>query len=138
MSDGFPGAGQEPIHVDGALMVSFGPVKAGREDLAVDLFTELSRFLGRLLGDGAVTGFRPYFFADGPTAGVIGFFLVEGHRDALDALRRQEEFVRMTLRLGAATEALRVQSLVAGSQAGRLVHLYEEVSRELGLFGAGG
>ena len=52
-------------HVDGALMISFGAVHVGREALAVDQFTELSRYLGRLLAEGAISGFRPYFFADG-------------------------------------------------------------------------
>jgi len=124
-------------HVDGAVLVSFGPVLPGREKLAVELFTELSRLLGTLLADAVITGFRPYFFADGPTDGGIGFFLVEGHRDELDELRRQEGFVRLILRMGATSANVRVHTLVAGSQAGRLVNLYEQVRRELGLFGPG-
>jgi len=119
--------------IDGALMVSFGAVHSGREALAVDLFTELSRYLGRLLADGTVSAFRPFFFADGMVGDVLGFFLIEGRRDALDELRRGEEFVRMMLRAGAATQNVRVHTVVAGSQAGRLVRLYGEVRSELGL-----
>lgn len=124
-----------PAHapIDGALMVSFGAVHAGREALAVELFTELSRYLGKLLADQEVSGFRPFFFADGMMGDVLGFFLIEGRRDALDRLRREEEFVRMMLRAGAATQNVRVHTLMAGSQAGRLVRLYGEVRSELGL-----
>lgn len=124
-----------PAHtpIDGALMVSFGAVHTGRETLAVELFTELSRYLGKLLADGEVSAFRPFFFADGMMGDVLGFFLIEGRRDALDRLRREEEFVRMMLRAGAATHNVRVHTLMAGSQAGRLVRLYGEVRSELGL-----
>lgn len=124
-----------PAHapIDGAVMISFGAVHTGREALAVELFTELSRYLGNLLADGTVTAFRPFFFADGMVSDVIGFFLLEGRRDALDELRRREDFVRLVLRAGAATANVRVHTLMAGSQAGRLVRLYGEVRSELGL-----
>ena len=49
----------ESPHVDGAVLASFGSVLPGREELAVELFTELSRFLGTLLADAVITGFRP-------------------------------------------------------------------------------
>ena len=120
-------------HVDGALLISFGAVHVGREALAVDQFTELSRYLGRVLAEGAISGFRPYFFADGRSGDVVGFLLLEGRRDRLDRLRREEDFVRHVLKAGAATANLRVQTLIAGSEAGRLVNLYREVRTDLGL-----
>jgi hypothetical protein len=127
----------EPVphrpHVDGALMLSFGPVHPGREALAVATFTEISRYLGKLLADELISSFQPFFFAEGAQNGVIGFFLIEGHRDRLDALRRDGSFTRLVLRSGAATQNMRLQTLVAGSEAGRLVNLYREVRAELGL-----
>ena len=45
--------------VDGALMLSFGAVVPGRERLAVDLFVEVGRYLGRLMDAGVVSTFRP-------------------------------------------------------------------------------
>lgn len=123
----------EHTHIDGALMVSFGAAHPGRERLAVDTFTELSRFLGERLSEGDVATFQPFFFGDGAVRGAVGFFLVEGRRDALDGLRRREDFVRLLVRAGAASADVRVDSLVAGSEAGRLVNLYREVRDELGL-----
>jgi hypothetical protein len=93
----------------------------------------VSRFLGRLLADDAITAFKPYFFADGIHGGSTGFFLIEGDRERLDGLRRRPDFQRMLLRAGAATADVRVQTLVAGTEAGRLVNLYAEVRGELGL-----
>jgi hypothetical protein len=119
--------------IDGAVMISFGAVPTGREALAVDSFVELSRSLGQLLTDGVITAFQPFFFADGQLGDVSGFFIVEGQRVKLDDLRRDEAFVRMILRASAATENLRVHTLIAGSDAGRLVNLYREVRTELGL-----
>src|SRR5207245_5976451 len=81
-------------HVDGALLISFGAVHVGREALAVDQFTELSRYLGRVLAEGAISGFRPYFFADGRSGDVVGFLLLEGRRDRLAPPRPQEGLPR--------------------------------------------
>jgi len=119
--------------VDGAVMISFGAVQTGREALAVDTFVELSRYLGQLLADGAIAGFKPFFFADGQLGDVSGFFILEGLRARLDDLRRDEVFMRQILRASAATDNVRVHTLVAGSDAGRLVNLYREVRAELGL-----
>ena len=41
--------------------------------------------------------------------------------------------MRQMLRAGAATDNVRVHTLIAGSDAGRLVNLYREVRAELGL-----
>lgn len=119
--------------VDGALMLSFGAVVPGRERLAVEVFVEVGRHLGRLMDGGVLASFRPYFFADGVLGDISGFFLLEGRRDKLDALRRDEAFVRLVLRAGGAVSNVRVSTLLAGSDAGRLVNLYREVRQELGL-----
>jgi hypothetical protein len=122
-----------PEHISGALMLSFGPVHLGRERLAVDTFTEISRFLGALLADEAITEFAPYFFADGQHGGMIGFFLVQGDRARLDEVRRDPAFQRLLLRTGAATSNVGVHTLVAGTEAGRLVNDFRDIRRELGL-----
>jgi len=119
--------------VDAAVMLSFGPVIPGREALAVDLFTEVGQVLGRLMDAGTITGFRPYFYADGLAGDVSGFFLLHGRRPRLDELRRDEGFTALVLRVGAAVGNVRAQSLVAGSGAGRMVNLYREIRQDLGL-----
>ena len=83
--------------VDGALMLSFGGVVPGREKLAVETFTEVGRHLGLLMDAGVLASFRPYFFADGMMNDISGFFLLEGRREQLDALRREEAFARLIL-----------------------------------------
>ena len=124
---------EHPPHVDAALMVAFGAVHPGREALAVETFREVSRYFGKLLAAGVITSFQPFFYADGAEGDTIGFFLVEGERARLDELRRDEDFGRLILRAGAATRTMRVHTLVAGSEAGRLVNTYREVRQELGL-----
>ncbi len=122
-----------PPHVEAALMVAFGAVHPGREALAVETFTEVSRYFGKLLANEVITSFQPFFFADGAQGDVIGFFILEGHRARLDELRREEDFNRLIVRAGAAVRTLRVHTLIAGSEAGRLVNVYREVREELGL-----
>jgi hypothetical protein len=123
----------EAPHLDGALMVSFGAVHPGREALAVESFTELSRYFGERLSDGSIRSFQPFFYTDGAVNGRIVFFLLEGRRDLLDELRRRDTFVRLLLKAGAGTNGVWVDTLTAGSEAGRLVNLYREVRGELGL-----
>ena len=125
--------GDRPPHADAALMLSFGAVHPGREALAVETFTELSRYLGRLMDAGLIYSFKPYFFADGQMGDISGFFLLEGRREQLEDVRREEPFQRIVLRSGAATRNVRTSMLVAGHEAGRLVNLYREVRNELGL-----
>ena len=120
-------------HVDGALLVSFGAVHPGRERLAVDTFTELSRFFGERLSAGDLTSFQPFFYGGGAVNGTVGFFLLEGHRERLDALRNDDGFTRLLLKAGAASANVRVDPLIAGPEAGRLANLYREVRDELGL-----
>ena len=124
---------EHPAHIEAALMVSFGVVHPGREALAVNTFTEVSKFFGKLLANDVITSFQPFFFADGSHGDTVGFFILEGHRTRLDELRRDPEFGRLMLRAGAATRNMRVHTLIAGSQAGRLVNIYREVRQELGL-----
>ena len=123
----------EHEHVSGALMLSFGEIHPGRENAAVAAFREMARYFGRLLSEGVITEFKPYFFADGPLGDVLGFFIVEGRREKLDELRRDEEFRRVHLRMGATSEHVRVNTMAAGSAAGRLANLYRDVRVELGL-----
>ena len=130
--DDVPDDHPRPTHTSGALMLSFGAVHTGREALAVEMFTEVSRYLGKLLADDVIESFKPFFFADGMQGDVIGFFMVEGQRERLDALRRRADFQRLILRTGAATANVRVHSLIAGTEAGRLVNLYRQVRSELG------
>ena len=114
-------------------MVSFGAVHPGRERLAVDTFTELSRYFGERLSNGDLTSFQPFFYGSGAVGGTVGFFLLEGHRERLDDLRNDDGFARLLLRAGAATANVRVDPLIAGPEAGRLANLYREVRDELGL-----
>lgn len=131
--DDVPETSDPPVHVSGMLMISFGAVQPGREALAIDQFTEFSRFLGHVLAHDQITAFKPAFFADGQLGDVVGFFLVEGHREQLDALRRSREFVEPVLRLGGGFQHVRVQTLVAGTEAGRLVHMFQQANADLGL-----
>lgn len=123
----------EHPHVDGALLVSIGALHVGRERLAAETLTEMSRVFGQRLSDGDISSFQPFFFADGAVAGMVGFFLLEGRREVLDALRRDEAFVRLLLRARSAHADVRVDTLLAGPDAGRMINLAREVHDELGL-----
>lgn len=133
VEEGRAGGDLDTLHETGAVMLSFGAVHPGRERLAVEAFTEVSRFLGEVLADGVIESFKPYFYDGGTVGDTAGFFLIGGRREALDELRGRDDFQRLVLRAGAATAGVRVHALIAGSAAGRMVNLYRSVRQELGL-----
>lgn len=133
VEEGRAGGDRDTAHTTGALMLSFGPVHPGRERLAVETFTEVSRYLGEVLSDGVIESFKPFFYDGGIVGDTTGFFLIQGQQEALDGLRRRPDFQRLVLRAGAATAGVRVHPLIAGSAAGRMVNLYRSVREELGL-----
>lgn len=125
---------REPIeHVDGALMVSFGAVVPGRERLASENFVEVSQYFGKLRADGRISDFRLYFFADGQFAETNGFWILQGRRRDLDAIRTDEEFIRLFARGTASNQNVRIENLWAGATAGRIANVYREARREIGL-----
>jgi len=138
VEEGRVGSDQDPSHRTGAVMLSFGAVHPGRERLAVETFTEVSRFLGEVLADGVIESFAPYFYEGGAVDGTAGFFLLAGQQQQLDGLRRRDDFRRLVLRAGAATTGVAVHQLVAGAAAGRMMNLYRSVREELGLLSAPG
>jgi len=127
-----------PEHINAALMLSFGGVQPGREALAGDVYQEVYRFLGRVLAEGRIQRFKPYFFADGQLFDMIGFFLLEAHdRAELLALRQDEEFERLLAKAAAVTQTLRMSILNSGAAAGRVLNLHQTVREELGLVEGG-
>ena len=114
-------------------MLAFGASRQGREDLAAETYVDASKYFGTLLADGRIARFHPYFFADGPLADMNGFFLLEGDRESLDALRRDEEFRLFMMKAGMVVDRLRTHSLLAGTEAGRQINLARRARREMGL-----
>ncbi|MDP8930948.1 MAG: hypothetical protein M3O70_20840 [Actinomycetota bacterium] len=82
---------------DAAIFVGFGQAARAREPQALELLDQGLRYFGDLQERGEIESFESVVLA--PHGGDLrGFVLVRGERDALNRLRRDDEFRRLTAR----------------------------------------
>ena len=81
---------------DRLLLVSWGATVRGREARALEVFNSAIGFYGRLQNEGRIESFDVALLT--PTgAGIRGFVQLRGSDEQLAALRRDDEFVRITV-----------------------------------------
>ncbi len=82
---------------DAAIFVGFGQAARAREPQALELLEEGLRYFAGLQERGEVESFEPVVLT--PHGGDLrGFILIRGEREALNRLRRDAEFRRLTAR----------------------------------------
>jgi hypothetical protein len=113
-----------------ALILGWGQVVRGREQLALQVFAETAEYWAKLQQEGKVESFRPFLLR--PHGGdLAGFWLIEGERSSLDALQSSDEFVRLIARGGAIVDNLGVISAVTDEALGSQMSTYAEVAQGL-------
>jgi hypothetical protein len=81
----------------GALVIGWGPAVRGREHKALQVFNEAIQYYTRLQQQGTIESFEPVALE--PHGGdLLGFLLIRGDREKLNALRTSEEFLRLNNR----------------------------------------
>ncbi|MGB5704314.1 MAG: hypothetical protein WBM48_15955 [Polyangiales bacterium] len=81
---------------DTALVLLWDRVVPGREKQALALFGQTLEYYGTLQKDGAIESYEPVLF-DPNGKDVNGLILIRGSADQLDALRRQDRFIELTM-----------------------------------------
>ncbi|MDP8960411.1 MAG: hypothetical protein M3N32_02145 [Actinomycetota bacterium] len=82
---------------EAAIFVGFGQAARAREPQALELLDQGLRYFAGLQERGEIESFEPVVLA--PHGGDLrGFVLVRGEREALNNLRRDAEFRRLTAR----------------------------------------
>jgi hypothetical protein len=82
---------------DAALVLQWDRVVPGREQQALSLFGQALEYYGTLQSDGAIESYEPILL-DPNGRDLNGIILIRGTADQLDALRRQERFIDITMR----------------------------------------
>src|SRR5258708_8115640 len=78
----------------GALVIGFGPAVRGREQKALQVFNEAIQYYTQLQQQGVIESFEPVALE--PHGGdLAGFLLIRADREKLNALRTNEEFLRL-------------------------------------------
>jgi hypothetical protein len=81
---------------DAALLIRWDRPVPGREKQALSLFGNSLEYYGTLQNEGAIESFEPVLL--NPVGiDLSGFILLRGSAEQLDALKRQDRFVEMTI-----------------------------------------
>ena len=113
-----------------ALFVGWGTAIAGREQQALQVFSETLQYYGQLQQRGEIDSFAPFFLE--PHGGdLLGFILIRGEREQLDRLRSDREFIRRTVRAQLIVQRAGVVAAYGGDELTALVGDYQQQLAEL-------
>lgn len=114
----------------GALMIGWGSAVRGREHKALQVYNETIQFYTQLQQQGTVDSFETIGLE--PHGGdLVGFTLVRGDREKLNALRTSEEFLSLTNRVGLVVDNFGVITAFIGEELHRLYADYQAQASEL-------
>ncbi|MBX2801497.1 MAG: hypothetical protein KTR31_27720 [Myxococcales bacterium] len=108
---------------DSGLLIGWNKVVAGRDEKAVELWSEMLAYLRRLHAEGLVTSFDPVML--GAHGGSLnGFVLVRGEQTGLDKIRNSEEFLLFNVRAQKTLDGFTVVRAHFGDEVARILRLY--------------
>ncbi len=116
---------------DRALFIGFGGPVRGREERAVEVFTEFVDMFGRMQSDGRIEG-MDVALLDPHGGDLGGFFMVHGSEQQCAALTADEEFRRATIDAGLIVENFGVVPAMTGEGVGREMAMYTEAVKKVG------
>ena len=113
------------------LFLGWGDPVRGREQPGLKVLGEGLEYYARLEQEGRIEGFETVFLE--PHGGDLsGFILLRGSEEQMDAVQRDDEFQRITVRATMIVESLGVVRAALGDGIGRQVELFQEAIGELG------
>jgi hypothetical protein len=119
------------VMADRALFIGFGEPVRGREERAVEVFTEFVDMFGRMQSDGRIEG-MDVALLDPHGGDLGGFFMVHGSEQQCAALTADEEFRRATIDAGLIVENFGVVAAMTGEGVGREMAMYTEAVKKVG------
>jgi hypothetical protein len=109
---------------DAALFIGWGQVVRGREKRAVEVFNESVAYWGQLQADGKIEKLDlALLFPHG--GDLLGFSLLSGSAEQIDALRRDEEFTRISTAADLIVENFGIVDAAVGESIGENMAIYQ-------------
>ena len=108
---------------DAGLLIGWNRVVNGRDQNAVELWSEMLVYLRRLHAEGGVSRYEPVLL--GAHGGSLnGFVLVWGTQEQMDRLRNSNEFLLLNVRAQKSLEGFTVVRAHFGEEAAKILRLY--------------
>jgi hypothetical protein len=110
---------------DAGLFIGWGEVVRGREDRALDVFNETLELYGQLQSDGRIESFEVALLD--PHGGELqGYVMLRGSEDQIDAVRRDEDFIRLMTKASLIVDDLGIIPASIGEGLARAISIYQE------------
>lgn len=114
---------------DAALVVRWGATHPGREQHAIELFTESLKFFSGLVAEGKVDTVEPFFVE--PHGGDLeGFWIVRGNAETLALLRISDDFQKLAVRAQAVVSGFGVIGATTGERLNRHMAWFAEAAQQ--------
>jgi len=113
--------------------LAWGLPTQGREKQALDLLTESRGYLERLTQDGLIERFDIVILRP-QTTELGGFFLIQGTREQIDALRHDRDFEVWVNRGQLVADRVGIVDAWVGEGITEASDLYEQALRKAGLY----
>ena len=114
--------------MDAAIVVKFGPPRAGREGLGLQVFAASMEMWERLVAQGRCEPAEVYLFSNGG-----GMTIAKGEESSLIQLMVDDEFVAMRMRALAICDGLTTELTTTGEGIEPRMTVYAKEMAELGL-----
>jgi hypothetical protein len=110
---------------DAGLFIGWGEVVRGKEDRALEVFNETIEFYGQLQSDGRVEDFEVALL-DPHGGELLGFVMLRGSEDQIDAVRRDQDFQRLMTKGSLVVDDLGIINASIGEGLARAMAIYQE------------
>jgi hypothetical protein len=107
----------------GAIVFRWGPTVRGREQQALEIFGESILYYEDLLKNHRISAHQPFVSADRNG----GMWVVQGDLTELAAIRRDDDYLRLTTRVQMVVDDFAIESYYGGSA--------DDLADVMGLFG---
>jgi hypothetical protein len=110
---------------DAGLFIGWGEVVRGREDRALEAFNETVELYGQLQSDGRIESCE-LALLDPHGGDLLGYAMLRGSEDQIDAVRRDENFIRLMTKASLIVENLGIIPASIGEGLARAMSIYQE------------
>ncbi len=83
---------------ESGLLIKWGDVYPGREQQAMNLFTETAAYYAKLIEEARISNFEPFLVKPHGDGSLNGFWILRGGREQLSTLSGEDEFIGYSAR----------------------------------------
>lgn len=117
--------------MDTGLLIRWGRPIAGREEPAVQLFEDSTKFLTDLASKGKISYFEPFLYSTSDLEDELGFFVVKGPVTEIFTLIDSEPYKTLVTKANLLLHHVRIEMLVVGEQIALQIDRFAKVRVEL-------